>query len=302
MKPTISDSEATGLKTSLMGQNDSKDWSKGWSYDSVTFRTDVFWDFSGVAAGWVEARLAKSADKDQPESAEHEVALPDLSEELRRKNPHWRLIRLVLHAAGPDPVGAKRYPVAIFSVDPRLPFPTEPSKDVTVSVATEEDRVAWQRLFVEYRASQIPPGSPPYAPDEVAADAVWGMSCFHGRPLDAGTADILLARAEDGTLLGAATLVRLPKPPSSPSSTATGVGEGSLRGFLSDLFVDPRTHGKGVGRALMAKVLATCNDAGLLELCWYCLQSNEQAMSFYARLGFLPTPATVWQYPENDGT
>ena len=44
-------------------------------------------------------------------------------------------------------------------------------------------------------------------------------------PWQIRTADILLARAEDGTLLGAATLVRLPKPPSSPSSTATGVGQ-----------------------------------------------------------------------------
>eukprot|EP00439_Symbiodinium_sp_Y106_P054161 s1538_g7.t1 len=237
----------------------------------------------GVTAGWVEARLAR---KDQDSQAAS--PLPDLSAELRKKNPDWRLLRLVLHDDGPEPLGAKRFPVNFFSVQPR-PLLYE-SQDVSVSFATEEDRSAWQHLYVEYRASQIPPGTLPYESDEVAADAVWGMS-LRGRQLDARTADILIARGQDGTVLGAATVARLP--------AVDGAGAGAPRGFLGDLFVSPKAHGKGVGRALMAQVMATCKDAGFSELCWYCIQSNEKAMSFYRNLGFVPTAATVWQYPDD---
>ncbi|CAE7728335.1 mshD [Symbiodinium pilosum] len=150
-------------------------------------------------------------------------------------------------------------------------------------------RARWSASLGPRLRTEVPHGSPPYAADEVAAEAVWSMGCPHGPP-DVRTADILLARAEDGTLLGAATLARIP----TPGATAGG----GLRGFLSDLLVMPAAHGKGVGRALMAKVLATCREAELAELCWYCLESNEQAMSFYSRLGFTPTGASVWQYPE----
>ncbi|CAK9054108.1 unnamed protein product [Durusdinium trenchii] len=50
-------------------------------------------------------------------------------------------------------------------------------------------------------------------------------------------------------------------------------------------------------QVIMSRVLAECQKASLPELCWFCLSENEAAMSFYQRMGFKPTPATVWNYP-----
>lgn len=48
----------------------------------------------------------------------------------------------------------------------------------------------------------------------------------------------------------------------------------------------------------MSRVLSECHDARLPELCWFCLSENASAMRFYEGLGFKPTTATVWNYPE----
>ncbi|CAJ1328686.1 unnamed protein product [Effrenium voratum] len=153
-------------------------------------------------------------------------------------------------------------------------------EDVVIRPASSEDRVEWEKLFKEYRISQIPGGSPPFAEDEVAAEAVWQM-CAHGSDR---SGRLLLATA--GSILGAAHLVLQPR------------RDGGLRGFLSDIFVAPTAAGKGVGRALFSSVLSECLAANMPELCWFCISANSSAMSFYENLGFKPTTATVWQYPE----
>lgn len=55
-------------------------------------------------------------------------------------------------------------------------------------------------------------------------------------------------------------------------------------GSARAVFVDPDTQGLGVGRALMAQVIAASQTAGDAEL---TLRSSIFAERFYARLGFI---------------
>jgi GNAT superfamily N-acetyltransferase len=58
--------------------------------------------------------------------------------------------------------------------------------------------------------------------------------------------------------------------------------------YLEDLFVEPEHRGKGVGRALLARLaeIAIERDCGRLE--WAVLDWNKDAIGFYERLGARP--------------
>jgi GNAT superfamily N-acetyltransferase len=60
--------------------------------------------------------------------------------------------------------------------------------------------------------------------------------------------------------------------------------------YLEDLFVLPECRGKGVGKALLAKVaqIARERDCGRLE--WSVLDWNQPAIEFYKRLGATVMP------------
>ena len=62
--------------------------------------------------------------------------------------------------------------------------------------------------------------------------------------------------------------------------------------YLEDLFVEPEHRGKGVGRALLARLaeIAVERDCGRLE--WAVLDWNKDAIGFYERLG--ATPNDEW--------
>jgi GNAT superfamily N-acetyltransferase len=71
---------------------------------------------------------------------------------------------------------------------------------------------------------------------------------------------------------------------------STFVGKPGI--YIEDLFVKPELRGKGLGKALFARIaaLAAEQDCGRLE--WACLNWNDPAIAFYKALG--GRPLTEW--------
>lgn len=55
--------------------------------------------------------------------------------------------------------------------------------------------------------------------------------------------------------------------------------------FLEDLFVIPEARGRGVGKALLARLAKRCVDEDLRRMDWAVLNWNEPAIGFYEKLG-----------------
>ena len=58
--------------------------------------------------------------------------------------------------------------------------------------------------------------------------------------------------------------------------------------YLEDLFVRPEARGRGVGRALLARLAAIAHERGCGRFEWSVLDWNESAIGFYRSLGAVP--------------
>jgi len=58
--------------------------------------------------------------------------------------------------------------------------------------------------------------------------------------------------------------------------------------YLEDLFVVPEMRGRGVGRALLARVATLAHQGGCGRLEWSVLDWNESALGFYRAMGARP--------------
>lgn len=67
------------------------------------------------------------------------------------------------------------------------------------------------------------------------------------------------------------------------TSYSTWVGHHGIR--LEDLYVTPALRGKGVGKALLARLARIALDEGCARLEWDVLTWNESAIAVYRRLG-----------------
>ena len=61
--------------------------------------------------------------------------------------------------------------------------------------------------------------------------------------------------------------------------------------FVCDLWVQPGTRGKGIGRALVKRCAADCRTWGGEWLEWYVYRPNKMAFEFYRKLGGLESDA-----------
>ena len=55
--------------------------------------------------------------------------------------------------------------------------------------------------------------------------------------------------------------------------------------YLEDLFVEPAYRGRGIGKALLARLAARCRTEGLSRLEWLVLDWNKPSIEFYKSLG-----------------
>jgi len=55
--------------------------------------------------------------------------------------------------------------------------------------------------------------------------------------------------------------------------------------YLEDLFVRPAFRGKGLGKALMARLAARCIDEGYARFEWSVLDWNAPSIAFYESIG-----------------
>ena len=61
--------------------------------------------------------------------------------------------------------------------------------------------------------------------------------------------------------------------------------------YLEDLFVDPAHRGKGIGKALLARLAKIAAERGYGRLDWAVLDWNAPSIEFYRSLGAVPLDA-----------
>lgn len=140
---------------------------------------------------------------------------------------------------------------------------------VTVEVAdevTDELVEAWVRLTPQLSSSSPPPDRDQLA-EIVASPAT----------------HLLVARGDDGAILGSLTLVLFRIP--------TG-----LRAWIEDVVVDGEARGRGVGEALNRYAIDVAAERGARSVDLTSRPSRESANRLYQRLGFVPRDTNVYRY------
>lgn len=105
--------------------------------------------------------------------------------------------------------------------------------------------------------------------DQVVAD----VETLERELFDEGGAQVLIAEA-DGQPVGFALFFH---------NFSTFLGRRGL--YLEDLYVRPAWRGRGIGRALLARLARIACERGCGRLEWWCLDWNESSIGFYRSLG-----------------
>lgn len=98
---------------------------------------------------------------------------------------------------------------------------------------------------------------------------------------------LLVARGDDGTIVGSMTLVLFRIP--------TG-----MRAWIEDVVVDESARGRGVGEALNRQALRLAEEAGARTVDLTSRPSREAANRLYQRLGFVQRDTNVYRYSSDD--
>ena len=138
---------------------------------------------------------------------------------------------------------------------------------IETCTAVDDDLVAAMARLIPQLSSSSPP------PDAAALRAI----------VDADACHLLLARDDDGTVLGSMTLVVFAIP--------TGV-----RAWIEDVVVDADARGRGVGEALNRQALELARSLGAKTVDLTSRPSREAANRLYQRMGFEPRETNVYRY------
>jgi ribosomal protein S18 acetylase RimI-like enzyme len=131
---------------------------------------------------------------------------------------------------------------------------------------TDEVVSAMARIIPQLSSSSPPPGREQ-------------LECIVASP----ACHLLLARDDDGAVLGSMTLVVFPIP--------TGV-----RAWIEDVVVDGDARGRGVGEQLNREALELAGRLGARTVDLTSRPSREAANRLYRRLGFVQRDTNVYRY------
>jgi ribosomal protein S18 acetylase RimI-like enzyme len=101
--------------------------------------------------------------------------------------------------------------------------------------------------------------------------------------------DLFLALADDGTIVGTATLVTFRIP--------TG-----MRAWIEDVVVDQAAGRQGIGRALTEAMIDRARDRGCITVDLTSRPSREAANRLYQRAGFSARETTVYRFDLRDSS
>ena len=141
---------------------------------------------------------------------------------------------------------------------------------VTISIAGPEDAdelaAALEGLVPQLSRSNPPP----------SLDAVRTMLAHEAITQ-------FVARGEDGTIVGVATLAVFPIPT-------------ARRAWVEDVIVDEAVNGQGIGRALTEAMLERARALGCTTVDLTSRPSREAANHLYRKVGFQPRETNVYRY------
>ncbi len=138
---------------------------------------------------------------------------------------------------------------------------------IETCTTVDDDLVAGMARLIPQLSSSSPP------PNEAALGAI----------VDSDACHLLLARGDDGAILGSMTLVVFPIP--------TGI-----RAWIEDVVVDADARGRGVGDALNRAAIDIARDLGAKTVDLTSRPSREAANRLYQRIGFEPRETNVYRY------
>jgi GNAT superfamily N-acetyltransferase len=132
--------------------------------------------------------------------------------------------------------------------------------------------IRWARLGDEAEVLRLVKGLAVY---ERAPDAVETTEAMLTETLFGPSPRVFAFLAElDGRIVGLALWFL---------TYSTWTGRPSL--YLEDLFVDDMARGRGIARALMARLAGECRARDCARMDWAVLDWNVDAMAFYETLG-----------------
>jgi GNAT superfamily N-acetyltransferase len=132
---------------------------------------------------------------------------------------------------------------------------------ITISTPVAADEAGWRRLYDGYAAFYK------VSMNDEIADRVWGWINDPAHNVEA-----LVARTRDGYVVGLAHFRSMPRPLN-----------GSVAGFLDDLFVDPAFRGGRLADRLIAAVATLGRKRGWTVIRWLTADDNYRARGVYDR-------------------
>ena len=138
---------------------------------------------------------------------------------------------------------------------------------IETCTAVDDDLVAAMARWIPQLSSSSPP------PGRAELESIVGHDACH----------LLLARDEDGAILGSMTLVVFPIP--------TGT-----RAWIEDVVVDSEARGRGVGEALNRRALDIAGELGARTVDLTSRPSREAANRLYQRIGFVQRDTNVYRH------